>query len=68
MAPKLQEVFSRAGTWDEIVVAELEFAPDIGDEILALWNKNQDIARQNGVTLTPMEFVEMFVAENVEAV
>ncbi len=67
MTPKLQEVYSSGGTWEEIVVAQLHFPPNIGEAIQAMWYKNQDVAKQNGVTLAPMQFVEMFVANNVEA-
>jgi len=67
MTPKLQEVYSSNGTWEEIVVAQLHFPSNINEAIQAMWFKNQDIAKQNGVALTPMQFVEMFVANNVEA-
>jgi hypothetical protein len=67
MTPKLQETFKRAGTWEEIVIAELRFDPEVRAAIRGLWEKNQAIARQNGVSLTPLEFTEMFVANNVTA-
>ncbi len=66
MTPKLQEVYSSTGTWEEIVVAQLDYPPNIGQTILDMWNKNQEIAKHNGATLTPMQFVEMFVANNVD--
>jgi hypothetical protein len=65
MTPKLQETFKRAGTWEEIVMAELRFEPEVRAAIQDLWEKNQVIARQNGVSLTPIAFTEMFVAKNV---
>ena len=65
MTPKFQEVFACPGTWEEIVIAELHFQPGIQASIQALWTKNQGIAKLNGVTLTPMQFVEMFVESNV---
>jgi hypothetical protein len=65
MTPKLRQTFGHAGTWDEIVMAQLGFEPTIRSAIRDLWEKNQEIARQNGVTLTPMQFTEMFVANNV---
>lgn len=66
MTPKFQETFSSSGTWEEIVIAQLHFPPNISEAIQAMWTKNQDIAKQNGAMLTPMQFVEMFVANNVE--
>ena len=65
MTPKLQETFKRAGSWEDIVMAELRFEPEIRTAIRALWEKNQAIARQNGVSLSPQAFTEMFVAKNV---
>lgn len=67
MTPKLHEVYATEGTWEEIVVAQLHFPPNISEAIQAMWDKNQDIAKQNGTTLTPVQFVEMFVANNVVA-
>ena len=67
MTPKLQEVYLSGGTWEDIVVAQLHFPPNIGEAIQSMWVKNKNIAKQNGVTLTPMQFVEMFVTNNVEA-
>jgi hypothetical protein len=65
MTPKLQEAFKRSGEWEEIVMAELRFGPEVQGAIRDLWEKNQMIARQNGVPLTPLAFTEMFVANNV---
>ena len=65
MEPKLRQVYQTDGTWDEIVIAELHFNPDIRTAIRDLWMKNQAIAKQQHVTLTPMQFVEMFVDKNI---
>lgn len=65
MTPKLQQTFSHSGSWEEIVMDQLHFSPEVRPAIKDLWAKNQDIAKQNGATLTPMQFVEMFVANNV---
>jgi hypothetical protein len=65
MTPKLQETFKRSGTWEDIVLAELRFEPAVRVAIQELWEKNQSIARQNGASLTPLAFTEMFVANNV---
>jgi len=68
MTPKLQATFKRTGTWEEIVMAELRFEPEVRTAIRDLWEKNQVIARQKGVSLTPQAFTEMFVAKNVTGV
>jgi hypothetical protein len=65
MLPKLQQTFHSTGTWQAIVMAQLDFEPSIVPSIRSMWERNQVIAKQNGVTLSPMQFVEMFVANNV---
>jgi hypothetical protein len=65
MEPKLRQIYSCEGSWDDIVISVLHFGPNIRTSIHELWVKNQAIARQHQVTLTPMQFVEMFVEKNV---
>lgn len=65
MTPKFQQTFSHSGSWEEIVMDQLNFGPEVRTAIRELWAKNQGIAKQNGVVLSPMQFVEMFVANNV---
>jgi len=65
MTPNFQATFSSAGTWQEIVMSELQFEPTVKDAIRQLWVKNQGIAIKNGVTLQPIEFTHMFVDNNV---
>ncbi len=65
MTPKFQQTFSHSGSWEEIVMGQLHFGPEVRPAIKELWEKNQGIAKQNGATLTPIQFVEMFVANNV---
>ena len=43
----------------------MNFPPEIETAIRNLWDKNQVIAMENGVTLTPKQFVEMFVRDNI---
>ena len=65
ITPKLRQTFDHTGTWEEIIMDQLRFGPTIRSDIRNLWARNQEIARQNGLTLTPMQFTEMFVANNV---
>jgi hypothetical protein len=65
MEPKLQQLYNCSGTWEEVIISQLHFDPDIRTAIRDLWLKNQEIAKQHNVTLTPMQFVETFVAKNV---
>jgi hypothetical protein len=65
MEPKLRQIYQCEGTWEEIIISQLHFSPDIRPAIRDLWLKNQALAKEHKVTLTPMQFVEMFVAKNV---
>jgi hypothetical protein len=65
MEPKLRQIYGCDGSWEEIVISVLYFDPDIRTSIHDLWLKNQAIAKQHQMTLTPMRFVEMFVEKNV---
>jgi hypothetical protein len=65
MEPKLRQIYGCDGSWDDIVISVLHFGPDIRTSIHDLWLENQAIARRHQVTLTPMQFVEMFVEKNV---
>ncbi|WMW80074.1 hypothetical protein RF679_15680 [Undibacterium cyanobacteriorum] len=67
MTPRFQEAYACSGSWEEIVISQLQFPPNIRESVQSMWTKNQAIAKQNGVTLAPMQFVEMFVANNVTA-
>jgi len=63
--PDLRKAFSSAGNWEEIVMEQLEYTAAIRGEIEALWANNQAVAREHGGVLEPMQFVELFVAENI---
>lgn len=65
LTPKLQATFGSSGSWEEMVISQLAFPPDIREKIKDLWEKNQDIAKQNNAVLSPMQFAEMFVSNNV---
>jgi hypothetical protein len=44
MEPKLRQIYSCDGSWEEIVIAVLHFSPDIRTSIHDLWLKNQVFA------------------------
>ncbi|SHG54045.1 hypothetical protein [Massilia sp. CF038] len=67
VTPKLQETLECDGTWEDIVMAQLDFGPEVRDEIRRLWEANQVLAKQAGGELTPMQFVTLFVADNIIA-
>jgi hypothetical protein len=65
MTPKLQSLYGQDGDWQQIVSAVMELPPNMPALVTELWIKNTEIARQNGVSLTPMRFAEMFVDSNL---
>ena len=64
MAPKFAEIYDHAGEWHEIIAAAVRLPQDAPDQIRGLWEKNQAIARANGVELSAQQFAEMFVDQN----
>jgi hypothetical protein len=65
MEPKLTQVYGRQGTWDQIISAMMEFPPNMPLLIREMWVRNQAIAKANGVMLTPQQFAELFVDQNL---
>ncbi|HEY0976113.1 MAG TPA: hypothetical protein VGE21_01475 [Flavobacteriales bacterium] len=65
LQPRLAQLYGKQGTWDEIIAKTMEFPSNMPTLIREMWVKNQEIARANGVTLTPQEFAELFVDDNL---
>ena len=65
LSPKLGKVYGRTGHWIAIVSSELRLPDDLPEHIVDSWNQNQTIAREHGVPLTPQQFAEMFVDDNL---
>ena len=64
MTPMLQAAHRAQGRWHEVIAASLRLPADMPDAIRGMWARNTEIARQNGATLTPQQFAEMFVDKN----
>lgn len=64
MAPKLQARFGGGGQWHEAVERAVRMDADTPQQIRGMWARNLEIARANGLTLTPEEFAMMVVDEN----
>ena len=64
MAPKLQARFGGGGQWHEAVERAVRMEPDTPQQIQGMWARNLEIARANGLTLTPEEFAMMVVDSN----
>ena len=63
--PGLRKAFGSSGDWEEIVMAQLDFTDQVRGAIRQLWADNQALAAEQGAVLTPMQFVEVFVADNI---
>lgn len=65
MTPKLRSVYRLEGDWQQIVVTVMQLPSDIPGAIRNIWLKNSEIAQRNGTLLTPQQFAEMFVDQNL---
>ncbi|MEC9067664.1 MAG: hypothetical protein VX569_10340 [Pseudomonadota bacterium] len=64
MAPKLRAIYGGNGKWQAIAAA-VRLDSDMPESIREVWVKNLEVARANGVELSPQMFAEMFVDENL---
>jgi hypothetical protein len=62
---KLQQLYKTTGTWQEVISKVMEFPPTMPEMIRGLWVKNAAIAKANNVKLSPQQFAEMFVDQNL---
>jgi len=65
MTTKLQELYRTAGDWRAAISKAMAFPDSMPEAIRAMWAKNQQVAIQNGVTLSAEEFAVMFVDSNL---
>ena len=64
MAPKLCQIYGTTGDWRAAIAKAMAFSETMPSSIREMWSKNQQIARQNGTSLTAQEFAVMFVDAN----
>jgi hypothetical protein len=66
LAPRLRALYGGNGPWHEAVAAAVRMPSDMPQMIRDMWEKNLEIARANNVApLTPQQFAELFVDENL---
>src|SRR5260221_2912114 len=65
MTPKLQSTYKVPGSWHEVIASAVRIPMDMPVAIRRMWEKNTEIARANEATLTPQQFAEMFVDQNL---
>src|ERR1700722_8078403 len=65
MTPKLQSVYGTKGTWQDAIEKAVKLPTNMPDMIRAMWTKNSEIARAKNLKLSPQQFAEMFVNQNL---
>jgi hypothetical protein len=65
MQPKLAQIYGEQGSWDQIIAATMHFPENMPTLIREMWDRNQAIAKQQNATLSPQQFAEMFVDQNL---
>ena len=67
MAPKLSETLGHEGTWQQVVCAQMDWGEGIEAAVRDLWTRNSDLARTEGIALSPEEFAMLFAEANTTA-
>lgn len=62
--PKLRAVFHAEGNWQDVLRVAMRWERDPAAEIVAIWKKNEDWARQWGEVIDPDDFAKRFVGMN----
>ncbi|HPD48675.1 MAG TPA: hypothetical protein P5279_17595 [Anaerohalosphaeraceae bacterium] len=65
ITPKLQSIYGVQGDWRQIIAAVMKLPSGMPETIRRVWVQNVEIARRNNATLTPQQFAEMFVDQNL---
>jgi hypothetical protein len=65
MTPKLQSIDRVRGDWPHVIATAVQLPAAMPTLIRELWVKNTEIARHNHAMLTPQQFAEMFVDQNL---
>lgn len=64
LEPKLRETYGVTGSWIEIVATQMEFTDALPGSINALWHRHLDQAREQGLSVLPIDFAIKVVDEN----
>jgi hypothetical protein len=67
MAPKLCQIYGTTGDWRGAISKAMAFPETMPNSIREIWRRNQEIAKQNGASLTAEAFAVMFVDANIPA-
>ena len=64
LAQLVKSVFGGDDDWKKTVRQQLQLSDAIDDSFRELWDRNQAVARQDGLELTPVQFAKMVVDTN----
>lgn len=64
MAPKLVEIYKVKGQWHDVVATAMNISNEMQVAVVRMWERNAFLAKENGETLHPQHFAEMFVDKN----
>jgi hypothetical protein len=64
MQPKLSQALGAQGTWQQVVSTQMDFPESLPHQIRQIWNDYLDRAKEQGLSVSPNEFVEQFIDEN----
>jgi hypothetical protein len=65
MQPKLAQIYSASGTWDQIIATSMHLPDNMPVLIQNMWQKHQQTSAEKNISLTPQHFAEMFVDHNL---
>lgn len=64
MTPKLQETFGSTGSWQQIVAHEVDLSDEVHQGLRSMWQRNSELAAQNGTPLDAEAWVREVVDRN----
>ncbi len=64
LAPSLERVYGTAGTWQEIVSAQMEFDDELPGKLRAMWERNTTLARERHERLSAGHWARGVVDKN----
>jgi hypothetical protein len=65
MTPKLNQTYGTDDDWRAAIAKAMAFPESLPETIRNLWTRNQQIAKQNGASLSAEAFAVMFVDANI---
>ena len=64
MEPNLRDTWKLDGTWHDMIEALLNLTPSVKTELQAMWRRNLETAKQQGV-VPPVEMFSQAIADQI---